>query len=94
MSGDAANTARYFINKYASQCQRLHTVRQLVGLASYAVLAGAQENPHGIGGLDVLVMQTGNAPMFLSDERIQELEKKFERTSEGIAKSLLKPFAF
>ena len=93
IAGDIANTCRYFANKYANNCQQ-SPVKELVRLASYVVLAASEENPYGIGGLEVFVVPNGKTPIRLAQEQEQELEKWFRKTARSIQRQLASPFAF
>src|SRR5205814_871985 len=77
VAGDIENTSRYFMNKYANWCN-LRPITELIRLAAYTILAAGEENPHGVGGLEVYVIPAGQRPILLSAAREQELEAWFK----------------
>jgi len=93
VAGDPQNTARYFMNKYANGSYRL-SMDRLIVLAAYVVLQGADENPKGVGGLEVVVIPKGGAPIFLKNEREEELKQRCENISLAIEQHLREPFAW
>jgi len=93
VAGDAENTARHFINKYADRCQKL-PVKQLIQLAAYAVFVAGEENPHGVRGVEVVVIHNGAPLVFLSKEQEQELELVSESLSTKIRNELLRVFDY
>jgi len=89
--GDPANSARFLINRYANEVQMLPT-SQLVSLAAYAILMGGEENPNGVGGLEVVVIPKGGLPRFSTTEQEQELAKLSESLDDVIKEQLLTAF--
>jgi len=93
VAGDTANTCRYFMNRYANWCN-LRPIAELVPLAAYTILAAGEENPYGVGGLEVVVVPKGEVPLFLSGERERELESWFRETAKLIQRKLSDPFNY
>jgi hypothetical protein len=90
-TGDSGNTCRHFLNRYAPGCE-VRPVAELVRLAAYAVLVAGDENPRGIAGLEVVVVQNGKA-VFLTKEQERELMGYSEALSETIRQELMRPFS-
>jgi hypothetical protein len=93
VAGDGANNCRYFMNKYANSCN-LRPIAELIPLAAYTILAAGEENPHGVGGLEVVVVPRGEAPLFLSSEQERKLEAWFRKTAKSIQRKLAGPFDY
>lgn len=88
VTGDIHNTCRYFMNKYANDCY-FSPVNNLIGLAAYTILAAGEENPYGVGGLEVYVIPAGQPAILLDAARERDLKIWFERTAETIRGMLL-----
>jgi hypothetical protein len=93
VSGDAQNTSRYFINKYAEGCQRIPVVR-LIMLAAYTVLAAGQDNPHGVGGIQVAVIPKGRNAIFLGHEQEEELRQRADKIDDALQKQIAESFDY
>jgi hypothetical protein len=89
IAGDTENTARHFIKQYAEGCY-LRPVDDLIFLAGYTILAAADENPCGVGGLEIAVFRPGREPRFLSREAIADIELR-SRNLTGIVGRALVP---
>ena len=94
IAGDDENTCRYFFNRYAGDCNRRLSTTQLVSLAAFGILTAGEENPRGIKGLQIAVLQKGKEPLFLSSEQENELKKRFGKTESKIRKAILQPFDY
>jgi hypothetical protein len=93
VTGDIGNTCRYFMNKYAN-FSNLRPVSELISLAAYTILAAGEENPYGVGGLEIYVIPTHKPPILLSAAQEQELEIWFKEAAESIRDRLLHPFDY
>ena len=93
VAGDIENTSRYFMNKYANQCES-SSVSELIRLAAYTILAAGEENPHGVGGLELYAIPTGKRSILLSAAQEQELGTWFKKTAAFIQKKFATPFNY
>ena len=93
VAGDIENTARYFINKYAEGCQK-RSIETLITLAAHVVLAAGEENPHGVDGLEVIVIPRGGPAVTLSQSQEHDLKEWFKKTRETVSRQLLRPFDY
>lgn len=93
VSGDVANTCRYFMNKYANDCL-VRPISELICLAAYTILAAGEENPHGVGGLEIYVIQTRKPPVLLNATQEQALKDWFKQTTKVIKNRLSRQFDF
>jgi len=93
VTGDIENTCRYFMNKFANWCN-LRPIAELIPLAAYTILAAGEENPHGIGGLEVYIVPTRRAAVRLNPTQEEELKVRFKKTAESIRDQLLQPFDY
>jgi len=91
VAGDSRNTCRHFINKYAVNCTEL-PIDRLITLAAYTVLVAADENPEGVGGLEVVTIPTGAKPVFLSGAAEKDLVKACRYVDDNIRERLLDRF--
>jgi len=93
LAGDAENTARHFINKYATGSYLL-PLRQLITLAAYSVIVAGQENPYGIDGLEVIVIPKNSKPIPLTLEQEMALKRLSETIHDVIREQVLQPFHY
>ena len=87
VAGDAENTAKHFINKFGTGCEHL-PVNHLIMLAAYAVIVAGEENPYGVGGLEVIVIPKGGQPVILTSDQNDEL-RKLSRNLDALIKENL-----
>jgi hypothetical protein len=93
VSGDIINTCRYFTNKYANNCY-VSPVCDLIRLAAYVVLAAGEENPYGVGGLEIYVVPHGKLPVALSVSQEEDLAAWFKAATLSIKAELSQPFNY
>jgi 20S proteasome alpha/beta subunit len=72
--GDSVNAALFWVEKYYDK--RL-TVRQLIPLAAHLIVCAHQLNPAGIGGLEIVLCDSGGVN-HLREDSIERLEQKGE----------------
>lgn len=77
VAGDPKNTARHFPNRYADGCYH-SPLNRMILLAAHTILAAGRENPHGIDGLEMVVIRRNEAPEFIPKDRIDRLRSASE----------------
>ena len=91
VAGDAPNTARHIINRYAEVCQDM-SMHRLIGLAAYTVICAGDENPRGVGGLEVVIVPKGSAARALTVQQREQLQAHAVALGRSMRESLLATF--
>jgi hypothetical protein len=93
VAGDAPNTSRHIVNRYAEGCQNMRMDR-LVSLVAHAVICAGDENPHGVGGLEVVLVPKGGAARALSAQQEKCLRDHVVALGHDIRERLLAVWSF
>lgn len=92
IAGDPENTARHFA-KYASNCREI-PVANLITLAAYTIIVAGEENPKGVGGLEVAVIPRNGPARILTASQEQELHQRASAISRRVREGILEPFKY
>jgi hypothetical protein len=92
-TGDNSNNARYWPNCHLADVQNPYLqTKELLLLAAHTILMGAKDNPTGVGGLEIRVIQKGVRPSRrLTEEEIKYLTRRSEELTQTIQTSLFTP---
>lgn len=87
-SGDAVNSAVFFLNRYYKQ-DRSQTTEELLPLVSHTLVMAGLMNPTGVGGLEIAVwMNSANKPELLNAQWIARLTRQSGDFDEMIRRML------